>query len=316
MNKSPKISVLMPVFNAERYLKMAIDSILNQTFQDFELIIVNDGSTDTSEKIILSYSDSRIQYHKNSENIGLIATLNKGIDLCNAPFIARMDADDISLPERLQKQWTFLNKHPHFAMVGSDMEIIDEHNRHIKNVQKHCLSGLIKTQLFFKCAFAHPSILIRKDIVAKFRYNPDYLHAEDYFLWSQIAFQHTVAGLPEILIKYREHQSSVSRRHRQIQEDTVKKIYTYHLQKLNITPSDSELDLHYKLLRNPEKIAIFDKQERKRITAWVEKLLKQNEVLQIYDQHYFSEKLKYRWSLKKRLHIMFLKVRNKIRNKN
>ena len=310
MNNLPEISVLMPVFNGERYLEMAIDSILNQTFKDFELIIINDGSTDFSEKIIFSYNDSRIKYYKNSENIGLIATLNKGIDLCNGRFIARMDADDISLPKRLQKQWDFLNTHSEYAMVGSDMEKIDNNNQHIGNIKKYCPAQLIKTQLFFKNAFAHSTMLIRKDILNKFRYNENYIYAEDYFLWSQIAFKYPVANLPGILIKYREHQQSVSVQNEQQQEDTSKNIYAYHLNQLNINSSASELDLHFKLLKKPKHIDIFNKKERKSIEDWIERLLKQNEVLQIYDQKYFSDKLRYRWSWKKKLHIVWLKIIN------
>lgn len=311
MNEPPEISVLMPVFNSERYLKMAIDSILNQTFKDFELIIINDGSTDSSEEVILSYSDLRIKYFKNIENIGLIATLNRGIDLCSSPLIARMDADDISLPERLQKQWTFLNEHPEVAMVGSDIQIIDENNRHVKTVKKYCPPHLIQSLLFFKCAFVHPSVLIRKDILIEFRYSADYIHAEDYFLWSQIVFKYPVASLPEVLIKYREHQQNVSAQYRQQQEDASKNIYAYHLAQLHIFPSDNELSLHYKLLRNPSSVSIFNKNERKNISVWIEKVLKQNEILQIYDQHYLSNRLEYRWSLKKKIHIILLKVRDK-----
>ena len=312
MSKSPEISVLMPVFNAERYLKSAIDSILNQTFQDFEFVIINDGSTDSSEEVILSYNDSRINYYKNAENIGLIATLNKGMGLCNGRFVARMDADDISLPKRLQKQWDFLNKHPEIVMVGSDVEMIDVQNQRIKDVQ-FCPVHLLKTQLFFGNTFAHPSILIRKDILSEFSYNSDYIYAEDYFLWSQIAFKYPVANLPEILIKYRVHQESVSLQNKQQQNDTVKKVHAYHFEKLGITPSTYELDLHYKLFHSPASIALFNRSERKNISAWIEKLLRQNEMLQIYDQKYFSYKLKYRWSLKKKLHIVYLKIRDKFR---
>jgi glycosyltransferase involved in cell wall biosynthesis len=314
MSKLSEISVLMPVFNAERYLKLAIDSILNQTFQDFEFVIINDGSTDSSEEIILSYNDSRIKYHKNAENIGLIATLNKGIDLCNGRFVARMDADDISLPERLQKQWDFLNKRPEIVMVGSDVEMIDMQNQRIKDVQ-YCPAYLLKTQLFFSNTFAHPSILIRKDILSEFAYNADYIYAEDYFLWSQIAFKYPVANLPEILIKYRVHQESVSLQNEQQQNDTVKKVHAYHFEELGIAPSAYELCLHYKLLYNPASIAIFNKSERKNISAWIDKLIKQNEAHQIYDQKYFSDKLKYRWSLKRKLYIVFLKIRDKFRNR-
>ena len=132
MSKIPDISVLMPVFNSERYLKTAIESILNQTFQDFELIIVDDGSTDASENIIRSFESEKIFSYKNAGNIGLIATLNRGIDLCRGKYIARMDADDVSLPTRLEKQFNFLKKNPEYALVGSNAERIDDKNKHLR----------------------------------------------------------------------------------------------------------------------------------------------------------------------------------------
>src|SRR5688500_8514963 len=108
----PLVSVLMPVYNAEAYVSEAIQSILQQTYKNFEFLIINDGSTDNSEKLINTFSDSRIRYIRNSENIKLVATLNKGIDLSVGKYLVRMDADDISLPERLQKQVDFMETHP------------------------------------------------------------------------------------------------------------------------------------------------------------------------------------------------------------
>lgn len=115
----------MPVFNASQFLKQAIDSIVVQSFFDWELIVINDGSTDNSEDIIASYTDSRIKYHKNESNIGLIASLNKGISFCTGEYIARMDGDDISMPNRLKKQLDFMDKHPHYAMCGGQADVID-----------------------------------------------------------------------------------------------------------------------------------------------------------------------------------------------
>ncbi|MCL2027007.1 MAG: glycosyltransferase [Bacteroidales bacterium] len=300
----------MPVFNGERYLKAAIDSILNQTFQDLELIIIDDGSTDSTEQIISAYNDPRIKYYKNPENIGIVASLNKGIDLCTGEFIARMDADDISLPERLQKQWDFLNANPEFAMVGGNIEEITDDDQHIRWVNRPCPAHLLKTQLFFRNTFVHPIVLIRKNVLEEFRYNANYIYAEDYFLWSQIAFKYPVTNLPETLMKYRKHQQSVSVQHKQQQVDTVKKIHAYHFQKLSIVPTSYESNLHYNLLCDPAGILIFSKKERKNVTAWVNRVLKQNESLKVYDEDYFATKLKYRWSWKKKAHIVLLKIRN------
>ena len=114
----PEITVLMPVYNGEKYLRPAIESILNQTFSDFEFLIINDGSTDNSESIILSYKDERIRYVKNENNLKLIKTLNKGIDLARGKYIARMDADDISLPTRLEREIEYMESHPECGLVS------------------------------------------------------------------------------------------------------------------------------------------------------------------------------------------------------
>ena len=126
-----KLTVLMPVYNAEKYLKPALESILNQTYKDFEFLIIDDGSTDKSLEIIKSYNDSRIRLIGHEQNQKLIATLNEGIKLAQGEYIARMDADDISAPERLQKQMEFLEKHPATVVLGCDFQIIDGHPRHI-----------------------------------------------------------------------------------------------------------------------------------------------------------------------------------------
>ena len=120
------ITVLMSVYNGEEYLRIAIDGILNQTYNDFEFIIINDGSTDQSRNIICSYTDKRIKLIDNDKNNGLIYSLNKGIENASGKYIARMDADDISLPTRLQKQFDYLESNKHFALVGSSAILIDE----------------------------------------------------------------------------------------------------------------------------------------------------------------------------------------------
>ena len=122
----PKISVIMPAYNAEKYIKEAIDSILSQTFQDFELIVLNDCSKDSTEQIILSYTDDRVVYLKNEVNMGVAATLNRGLAVAGGEYIARMDADDISHPERFRKQARYLDAHPEVAVLGSNLECFND----------------------------------------------------------------------------------------------------------------------------------------------------------------------------------------------
>lgn len=209
----PKVSVILPVYNGEKYLEEAIESILNQTVKDFEFIIINDGSTDSSEEIILSYTDKRIKYFRH-ENIGLAATLNKGIELSEGIYIARQDQDDISLPKRLEKQITFMENNPSVGLLGAWAKIIDENNNKRGSHRHPTHDKLLKNFLLFNNPFVHSSVIIRKNVLMKtgfYTTNPDRQPPEDYELWSRISRVAEIANIPLELICYREVQTSMSR---------------------------------------------------------------------------------------------------------
>ncbi len=209
---TPKISVLLPVYNAEPYLAETIDSVLNQGFSDFELIIINDGSKDRSAEIIRSYSDKRIRFI-DQENIGLSATLNKGIAVARGEYIARQDNDDISLPQRFSKQVEYLDTHPSVMLLGTSAEIIDDKGRRTGRFLDHQQSSAaLKFNLLFNNPFVHSSVMFRKSVIRRsgdYRVNNDFF--EDYDLWSRIARIGDVANLKERLLLYREVHSSMSR---------------------------------------------------------------------------------------------------------
>lgn len=204
----------MPVYNGSAFFKKAIDSIINQTFTDFELIIINDGSTDNSEDIIHSYSDSRIRYVKNEKNIGLIETLNKGLELANGNYIARMDADDISAINRLEYQINFLKSNPEVGVLSSKLIMIDEKDCEIGYWQddfETVTTKEIKEKLPKINCIGHPTIMFRKELVHKFKYNKSFKHSEDWGLWLDMLSEGiTIAKLDETLLKYRVHQNSVT----------------------------------------------------------------------------------------------------------
>ena len=158
-----KISVLMSVNNGERYLKQSIDSIIHQTFNDFEFIIINDGSNDDSLKIIKSYNDNRIKLINNKKRLGLTKSLNIGLKSCKSDIIARMDADDISKKDRFEKQYHYLLKNKDIAVLGGQVILIDQNDNELKQNPRYPLSNqLIKWELFNEVPFCHPSIFIRK----------------------------------------------------------------------------------------------------------------------------------------------------------
>ncbi len=211
---SPTVSVVLPVFNCEKYIGAAIDSIVTQTFHDFELVIVNDGSTDNTESIVQEFSDPRIVYRKNEKNLGLIYTLNKGIEAARGKYIARMDSDDVSLPDRLHQQSEFLEQHPDVGIVATTIINIDEHDRQLGvwELDRKTLSHSIirKTMLRENC-ISHPSVMGKAELFHRFPYRPKQKNVEDYDLWLRLLANNIqFAKIANPLLLYRVHPSSVT----------------------------------------------------------------------------------------------------------
>lgn len=209
----PLVSVILPVYNGALYLREAVESILLQTYVNFELIIINDGSSDDSEEVIQSFHDHRIRYYQ-QENQGLSATLNRGIFLSGGDIIARQDQDDISLPARLDRQVKYLEAHPRCAMLGTWAEIWTENVR-TDRVHQHPADNMtLQYALLFNNPFVHSSVMIRKEVFDRLGgYCTDTCRQppEDYELWSRVSREFEVSNIPEILLIYREVPKSMSR---------------------------------------------------------------------------------------------------------
>lgn len=246
MRKSPEISVIMPVYNGERYLRYAIESVLAQTFKDFELIIVNDGSTDSSEQIIRSFEDERIVYLKNESNLRLIATLNRGIDAAKGNFIARIDADDRCLPTRFEKQIKFLNANKDIALCGSWAYLIDSDGKRIGKMKNACSPGVLNCLLFFTCPLMHPSVMGRTSVFKRNKYDADKLHIEDFELWNRLSRKgFNLANINEYLIDYRWHESNVSVKNSDVQYRAKCNLIKGQISELiGREPSPKEIALH------------------------------------------------------------------------
>jgi glycosyltransferase involved in cell wall biosynthesis len=202
----PLVTVLMPVYNAERFLSEAIDSILNQTLTNFEFLIIDDGSTDNSLNIIKSYADSRIKLVQNEKNMGITATLNKGIHLAAADLIARMDADDISYSERLLKQYNYLKHHPDCALLSTQARVIteDKQTEYIDNTN----GDFFYYNLTFSSPIFHPSVMYRKKAVQEVgMYTVPY--SEDFELFWHLSRKYKLYNLPEVLLDYRNNSASL-----------------------------------------------------------------------------------------------------------
>lgn len=289
----PLVSVNMPVYNGEKFIRYAIDSILNQTYQNFELIIVNDGSTDQSVNIINTYTDKRIKLFHNEKNYGLVYTHNKAIKLSQGKYIAMLDCDDIAYPSRLEKQVSFLERHPDYMLVGSCYEPIDTDNRINGDIFKYILPDyLIESELFFRNYFAHPAVMLPKVIFNEFSYIEGSFPAEDYLLWSQIAYTHPVHNLQEVLLKYRKHNDSITIIKREEQEACGKRILGFQLAKLGLTQiTDEQLEMYFDITRN--KIRKNKKDKEFKGLLLIDLLKKQNAQKKIFDRLYFNLRLEY-----------------------
>lgn len=208
----PKVTVLLPVWNGEQYLREAIDSILRQTFRDFEFLIINDGSTDSSRAIVESYHDSRIRAVNHSTNLGLTRALNHGLSLVTGEYVARQDADDISEPDRLARQVAYLDAHRNVALVGCCYKKIGPTGEELgdRPLPTDCLD--LRWALLFYDPFIHGAVMFRRELVrnAVGRYDEAFPYVQDYDLWSRIARGLPVANLPEYLVRYRHSPTSMS----------------------------------------------------------------------------------------------------------
>lgn len=212
---SPKISVLMPAYNAERYIVEAIESILHQSFTDFEFIIIDDGSSDSTWEIVQDYAkrDNRIVAVKNPENLKICKTLNKWIDIAKGKYIARMDSDDVSVLNRLELQFDFLESNPDVWILGWTMEIMDESGNIYSKREYNKNDADIRKRIFRYSPFCHASTMIRTDIIKKiYWYNIFLYDAEDYDLYFRIWVYSRFANLKDTLYIMRVNKSSVTYR--------------------------------------------------------------------------------------------------------
>lgn len=211
---TPKVTVITTVYNCEKYISKSIDSILNQTFNDFEYIIVNDGSTDNTTGIInsLAGKDKRLVLINNKLNQGRVKSLNIALEKSKGKFIAIQDADDISLPGRLESQYEFIDTHPEYVLVGSNITLIDENENIISAPRRPLNDSDLKFSLLFRCTFANPSIMYRRETIEKnnIRYENNFAHAEDFRFISLISRHGKVANLKNAYIQYRKHPENNS----------------------------------------------------------------------------------------------------------
>lgn len=207
----PKVSVIIPLYNQKQFVGDAINSILGQTFKDFKFLIINDGSTDKAEEILKGYNDPRIRIINNEKNIGLTKSLNKGLKMAESEYIARMDADDVSMPERLEKEVLFLGHNKNIALVGTYYYMINEKGKILDTIKPSTKSEEIKCNLLNGNQFGHVSVMFRVECIKEVGYYREELGpVEDYDLWLRISDRYNIANIPEPLYKWRLNIKSIS----------------------------------------------------------------------------------------------------------
>lgn len=220
----PKVSVLMPIYRTNPdYLKEAIESVLSQTYADFELLILDDYPQDDRENVVKSFKDSRIKYFKNEKNMGITPARNKLLDLAQGEYLAVIDHDDIMMPERLLKQAEFLNKHADVGVVGCWMERfpnkkIVKYLEHNEEIEHHLMQG---------CAIPHTGAMIRKSVLETIRYEEEFSPSEDYALWGRLLGKTKFYNIPEVLMNYRWYEGNTSKSQSDKMADAAKKIRAF-----------------------------------------------------------------------------------------
>lgn len=247
--RQPLVSVLMPCYNAEEHIEQAMNSILRQTYPHLEVIAINDCSQDRTGDILLRMAekDERIKVIDNVINLKLIKTLNKGISMCNGDYIARMDADDIALPQRIEKELAFLEENKDFDIVSSLFLAFHTDNPSRKKLHHNPLKHEdLRAYMLFKSGICHPAVMIRKRVFSELglSFEAEYLHVEDYALWSKAIYRTKIANIDEPLLLYRVHKQQVSSIHEDLQLENKKKVFKIHCQYLNLPTDDDYLNIY------------------------------------------------------------------------
>lgn len=289
-----KVSVLMPVYNTERYLALAIDSIISQTFTDWELIIVNDGSTDKSEEIVLSYTDTRIRYIRNAENKGIIYTRNMMIEMALGTYIAFLDSDDISDASRLEYQVKFLDNHPEYALCGTWGVMIDDNGQQIGKINMPSSDEEIRCSLLFVNTFIQSSIMIRREVLISHPYDKAYPVAEDYELWCRLSHLYKLKNIPIQLTQYRWHGNNISKSKKELMASLVNSIYKKELSYLGINVTEHQIELHA-AIKDKEVVKIPANLYFEELRTWLKQIAQEGSKNKIYNKNTLRATIVFRW---------------------
>lgn len=287
-----QVSVVMPVYNREKYVAEAVRSILNQSFHGFEFIIVDDGSTDSTPEILQSFKDKRIKLIFNKKNKGNYAARNEGMQIARGKYICVMDSDDIAMPHRIERQFDFMEQNAKYGLCGSFIQVLgsDEIITAPKNYEE------IKVWSMSNIMFRHPTVFIRTEFLKKYKltYNEAYRFAGDYDFLVRAANLFPVTNIQEVLLKYRKHPEQISTAHKIGQSEVVRKVILKQLDQFRLNFTDKEKQVHLDLM-NRKRMNSSD--EFYELQDWVNSLLQRNFQIELYNSLelavFFKSILKY-----------------------
>lgn len=298
MPDAPKVTVFIPVYNRERYIGAAIDSVLAQSFPDYELLLVNDGSTDQSLAIMRSYADPRIRVVSSERNCGIPQTRNKGLALARGEYIALLDSDDLAHPERLEKQIAFLDHHPDYVQVGSWGRAIDEHGRLLKKVKRQPTRPEdIRVQLLFRCSLSNRSIMARTAVLREYGYRNDFPRCQDYELHVRLAKHYKLGNLAQVLVFARVHPGQITSQTAALGDAKKRHIIGGQLSELGLSFTEADLDSHLALSRMRKTHFIPDSTYLEWADAWLRRLHAANRNTQRYSEPALTRAVGEKWAM-------------------
>ena len=254
MSSKPKVTVFIPVHNRADYVRVAVNSILAQSFRDFELLIVDDGSTDDTVEVLPRYQDSRIRIARNDSNYGIPTTRNRGLELARGEYIALLDSDDHAYPNRLQKQVDFLDANASIAQVGSWCSFMDERGVMLSKVRRQPLNpDDIHAHMPFHCPLVNRTIMARTEILREYGYDTNFPRCQDYDLHSRMVDKHAMANVGDILVCGREHPGRFTGQTGDLGKNRKMAIYQSLLSRMQIDATAHDLERHHALTRRSER---------------------------------------------------------------
>jgi len=282
----------MPVYNAEKYLSESIESILSQSFTEYTFLIVDDGSHDGSQEIVKSFSDSRIKFIQNSKNLGVAASLNKAMDDSSSKYIARMDADDLSHPKRLETQIDFMEKNHSIGVCGSWVWNLEKKKKFLLKYPSG--TDCIRSFFLFSNPLCHPSVVMRRELLAKYnlKYDTSFRAAQDFDLWRRCSEFFSLENIKVPLLKWRKTSNSVTWNSSGISNQITCEILKSLLVRLGMKPTIDELDFHREVGNGSGARSI---SELKKMHMWLEKILELNVSAKIYPTEGLREAAAFVW---------------------